>query len=83
MARCGIFRKLSKTRIKFSGSDSNEVGSVHLGVVHAFELEGDAVSSNEDAIQNIRFVPLEELYADRENLETWSRICVEHVWSQQ
>ena len=63
--------------------DSNEVGSVHLGVVHVFELEGDAVTSNEDAIQNIRFVSLEELFADRENLETWSRICVEHLWSQR
>ena len=61
--------------------DSNEVGSVHLGVVHLFELESDAVTSNEEAIQNIRFVPLEELHRERENLETWSRICVEHLWS--
>lgn len=61
--------------------DSNEVGSVHLGVVHLFDLDGDAVSSNEDAIQNIRFVPLDELHGDRENLETWSRICVEHLWT--
>ena len=61
--------------------DSNEVGSVHLGVVHVFDLDGDAVASNEDAIQDIRFVPLDELHRDRENLETWSRICVEHLWS--
>lgn len=61
--------------------DSNEVGSVHLGVVHLFDLEENGVTSNEDAIQNIRFVPLDELYGDRENLETWSRICVEHLWS--
>lgn len=61
--------------------DSNEVGSVHLGVVHLFDLDGDDVSSNEDAIQNIRFVPLDELHSDRENLETWSRICVEHLWT--
>jgi predicted NUDIX family phosphoesterase len=63
--------------------DSNEVGSVHLGVVHVFELDGDQVTSNEEAIQSIRFLPLEELHADRENLETWSRICVEHLWSQR
>ena len=61
--------------------DTNEVGSVHLGVVHLFELEGDEVTSNEDAIQDIRFVPLDELHRDRDNLETWSRICVEHLWS--
>lgn len=61
--------------------DSNEVGSVHLGVVHVFDLDGGDVSSNEDAIQDIRFVPLDELHRERDNLETWSRICVEHLWS--
>ncbi len=34
--------------------DSNEVGRVHLGVVHLFDLESHAVESNEDAIQDIR-----------------------------
>ncbi len=62
--------------------DSNEVGSVHLGVVHLFDLDGDAVRSNEDAIQDIRFVPLAELHHDRGTLETWSRICVEHLCQQ-
>lgn len=60
--------------------DSNEVGSVHLGVVHLFELDSGEVASNEEAIQDIRFVRLEELHRDRDRLETWSRICVEHLW---
>lgn len=86
----GIERELAEELVITSGhtqrviglinDDSNEVGSVHLGVVHLFDLEGDAVASNEDAIQDIRFVPLDELHRDRENLETWSRICVEHLW---
>jgi predicted NUDIX family phosphoesterase len=59
--------------------DSNEVGQVHLGVVHLFELESDDVQSNEDAIQELQFVPLAELQANADNLETWSRICVEHL----
>ena len=58
--------------------DSNEVGQVHLGVVHLFDLETDEVQSNEDAIQNIGFRTLPELLA-LESLETWSRICVEHL----
>ncbi len=58
--------------------DSNEVGQVHLGVVHLFELDSDAVESNEDAIQDIGFFTLPELLA-LEALETWSRICVEHL----
>jgi predicted NUDIX family phosphoesterase len=61
--------------------DSNEVGSVHLGVVHLFDLSSGDVRSNEDAIQDIRFETLESLHEGRESLETWSRICVEHLCS--
>jgi predicted NUDIX family phosphoesterase len=32
--------------------DSNEVGAVHLGVVHIFDLDTDKVSSGEDALAN-------------------------------
>lgn len=61
--------------------DSNEVGSVHLGVVHLFDLSSDDIASNEDAIQELEFHSLAELHANRENLESWSRICVEHLAS--
>ena len=59
--------------------DSNEVGSVHLGVVHVFDLDSDEVRSNEDAIQDLALVPLADLAAARDQLESWSRICVEHL----
>ena len=59
--------------------DSNEVGQVHLGVVHLFELSSDDVASNEDAIQDLQFVPLAELVAGVDSLESWSKICVEHL----
>jgi predicted NUDIX family phosphoesterase len=62
--------------------DSNEVGQVHLGVVHLFELETEQVISNEDAIQDIQFSTLEELTAMMDRLETWSQICVKHLASQ-
>lgn len=62
--------------------DSSEVGSVHLGVVHLFELSGDDVQSNEDAIQDLRFETLAELHANRDQLETWSQICVDHLWER-
>jgi hypothetical protein len=35
--------------------------------------------SNEDAIQDIQFLPLAELVARVEQLETWSTICVKHL----
>ena len=60
--------------------DSTEVGSVHLGVVHLFELSSDDVKSNEDAIQDLRFETLEDLHATRDRLETWSQICIDHLW---
>ncbi len=59
--------------------DSNEVGSVHLGVVHVFDLDSDDVRSNEDAIQDLAFHPLAELAAQKDSLESWSRICIEHL----
>jgi predicted NUDIX family phosphoesterase len=57
--------------------DSNEVGKVHLGVVHLFTLESDEVTSAEDNIENLTFLTLEELAERRDSLETWSRICLE------
>jgi predicted NUDIX family phosphoesterase len=61
--------------------DSNEVGQVHLGVVHLFELANDDVASNEDAIKDLQFFTLEELLAMGDGLESWSSICVQHLAS--
>lgn len=58
--------------------DSNEVGKVHLGVVHVFDLETDAVTSNEDAIADLKFSTIEELQGDmRDSLESWSQFCAD------
>ncbi len=59
--------------------DATEVGSVHLGVVHRFELSSDEVRSNEEAIQDLQFHSLEELQAMYDDLETWSQIVVAHL----
>ncbi len=59
--------------------DSNEVGQVHLGVVHLFDLESDGVSSNEDAITELEFLSPGELRERAERLETWSSILVENL----
>ncbi len=61
--------------------DSNEVGSVHLGVVHVFDLSDDKVQSNEDAIQDLAFISLAELVQQRDQLESWSQICIDHLAS--
>lgn len=71
----------TQTVIGLINDDSNEVGSVHLGVVHLFDLSSDDIASNEDAIQELEFHSLADLHENRESLETWSRICVEHLAS--
>lgn len=70
----------SQRVIGLINDDSTEVGSVHLGVVHLFELTSNDVKSNEDAIQDLRFQTLEELHSTRDQLETWSHICLDHLW---
>lgn len=59
--------------------DTNDVGAVHLGVVHLFELDGDDVTSNEDAINNIRFLSVDELRQEPlfSKLETWSQLSLD------
>ena len=64
--------------IALLNDDSNDVGKVHLGVVHLIELENDDVHANEDAIANLEFTTLENLKGDLyDRLETWTKFCVD------
>jgi len=57
--------------------DSNEVGRVHLGVVHVIALENDGVRAGEKAIAELRFLTPDELRRRRDKLETWSQIVLD------
>ncbi|MGI8889561.1 MAG: hypothetical protein ACR2G0_02105 [Chthoniobacterales bacterium] len=59
--------------------DTTEVGRVHLGVVHVFRLDEPNVQKREAMITNLGFLTKSELEERRENLETWSQICVDHL----
>ena len=59
--------------------DSTEVGRVHLGIVHVFELGGNQVSKREAQITQPAFLTPAELRARREQLETWSQFCVDNL----
>jgi predicted NUDIX family phosphoesterase len=59
--------------------DSNEVGRVHLGIVHVFELDGPQVTKRESQITQVAFLTGDELRARRDELETWSQFCVDHL----
>ncbi|MBN2019192.1 MAG: hypothetical protein JW749_03085 [Sedimentisphaerales bacterium] len=57
--------------------DSNEVGQVHLGIVHLWNLDTPNVSKKEPMITQMGFMSIPELQAVRETMETWSQICLE------
>lgn len=59
--------------------DSNEVGQVHIGVVHLFDLDSEDVAANEAPITSLEFLSREDLHARRDRLETWSVICLDHL----
>ncbi len=59
--------------------DSNEVGAVHIGVVHRFDLDSDQVSPNEADISELSFLTPDELRARYDRLETWSQICLDSL----
>ncbi|CAN5671456.1 phosphoesterase [soil metagenome] len=59
--------------------DTTEVGRVHLGIVHVFRLTEPKVQKREAMITNLAFLTREELVARRENLETWSQLCVDSL----
>jgi len=56
--------------------DSNEVGSVHLGIVHLWVLDSAQVSKREQMITQMAFMSPAELHQLRDTLETWSRLCL-------
>ena len=59
--------------------DQSEVGRVHLGIVHIFELEAPKVRPREKSIIETGFAPLAELLQARANFETWSQICLDEL----
>ena len=59
--------------------DSTEVGRVHFGIVHILFRTPEKVKKNEQVITQVEFVPIEELKAKREQMETWSQLCLDNL----
>ncbi len=62
--------------------EETEVGKVHLGVVHIFDVETPSVSAREEAIVDAEFRSLPQLEALRETMESWSRICFDALFAE-
>ncbi|MFH1613691.1 MAG: hypothetical protein ABIG61_01210 [Planctomycetota bacterium] len=59
--------------------ESNEVGSVHLGIVHYWTLEAPNVSKREQMITQMSFMTPAELQEVKDSMETWSGLCLSHL----
>lgn len=59
--------------------DSNDVGSVHLGIVHYWALDEPKINKREQMITQMAFMTSAELQEAKDTLETWSGLCVEHL----
>ena len=55
--------------------DETDVGRVHLGIVHIFDMERPAVKPREDEIIESGFRPVKTILADMSAFETWSQIA--------
>jgi predicted NUDIX family phosphoesterase len=86
--RAGMLRELSEEveigrhaerLVGFINDDGTAVGSVHLGVVHLFELEAPAVRVRDAALSGGGFAPPAELLARRAEFETWSQFVLDWI----
>lgn len=60
--------------------DETEVGRVHLGIVHLFELDSPKVRPREESITETGFATPAELVRESDAFESWSRICLESLF---
>ena len=60
---------------------SNDVGKVHLGVVHRFILDKPIVRSNEADLAEGGFVSIPQLFGDIDRLETWSQLAIRALYA--
>ena len=56
--------------------ESNEVGCVHLGIVHYWILDAPKVNKREQMITQMTFMTPVELQEVRDTMETWSQLCL-------
>ena len=60
--------------------DQNDVGKVHLGIVHIFDVDEPTVSARETEISDAGFLPLSEILEDLESYESCSQICLKSLF---
>jgi predicted NUDIX family phosphoesterase len=70
----------SQRLVGLINDDKTDVGKVHLGVVHLFDVETPDVRAGEAEIQDTGFQPVVDLIAHKQDFETWSQICLDSLF---
>lgn len=60
----------------FINDDSNDVGKVHLGIVHLYQLETSDLESKELNLTDCKFSSISKIKEEEESFETWSRLLI-------
>ena len=71
-----------ETCVGMINDDENEVGKVHLGVVHLIKVEQPLVKAREVEIEGAGFQPVAEILTEIDKYETWSQICLRALFDQ-
>jgi predicted NUDIX family phosphoesterase len=61
--------------------DETNVGRVHLGIVHLFDVERPAVLARESEIVDGSFRPVQEILPHLDDFEMWSQICLRALFA--
>ena len=65
----------------FINDDTNEVGKVHLGIVHLYQMETSDLESQEHNLNDCKFSKMVEIKEAEESYETWSRLLLPYLES--
>ncbi len=71
--------EFTESCVALINDDETEVGRVHLGIVHLFDLDNPKVRPREKSIIQAGFEQPAQLIKDRDQFETWSQICFEFL----
>jgi predicted NUDIX family phosphoesterase len=66
----------SQSCVGLINDDETEVGKVHLGIVHLFDVVRPTVFAKESDIADAGFRPAAELLDSIDQFESWSQVCL-------
>jgi len=73
---------VSKQVVGILNDDTNDVGKVHLGIVHLFDVTEPSVTPNEEDILEAGFYPTAEILEKIDGFETWSQIAIKALFGK-